>query len=94
MGKSAGTERLDGNIAEVRKRIHPIEQDQTMRRLLILAVLCLASCKSVPPPPSEPRAAVQVDVPGVNIRVQEDGGVKVFDPSGRSGVPTVVVPGR
>ncbi len=62
-----------------------------MRRLLILTLLCLASCKSAPPP--EPRTAVRVDVPGVNVRVQQDGGVKVYDPTGASGVPTVVVPG-
>lgn len=68
-----------------------------MRRLLILIVLCLASCKSAspPPPPPEPRSAVRVDVPGVvSVRVPENGGVKVYDPSGGSGVPTVVVPGR
>ncbi len=66
-----------------------------MRRLLLLTVLCLASCKSTPPPPPEPRSAVRVDVPGVvSVRVPENGGVKVYDPSGTSGVPTVAVPGR
>jgi len=66
-----------------------------MRRLLILTVLCLASCKSTPPPPPEPpRAGVRVDTPWVNVNVQKDGGVKVNDPNGLSGVPTVVVPGR
>lgn len=63
-----------------------------MRRLLILTVLCLASCKSTPPPPPEPKAAVRVDTPWVNVNVQKDGGVKVYDPSGASGVPTVNVP--
>jgi hypothetical protein len=54
----------------------------------------MAGCKNPPPPAPEPKAAVRVDAPGVNIRVQQDGGVKVFDPSGRSGVPTIVVPGN
>ena len=66
-----------------------------MRRFLIMAIFCVAGCKSAPPPPPEPKSAVRVDVPGVvNIRVREDGGVKVFDQTGRSGVPTVVVPGN
>ncbi len=66
-----------------------------MRRLLICALLCLASCKTPPPPPPpEPKAAVRVDTPWVNVNVQKDGGVKVYDPSGSSGVPTVVTPGR
>jgi hypothetical protein len=63
-----------------------------MHRLLLLVVVCLASCRHTPAP--EPNAAVRIDVPGVHIRVQEDGGIKVYDPAGRSGVPTVVVPGQ
>ena len=60
-----------------------------MRRLLILTVLCLASCKSTPPPPPEPRPAVGVNVPGVvSVGVQKDGGVLVNGPA----VPTVAVP--
>ena len=65
-----------------------------MRRLLLAALVGLGGCKSPPPPAPEPKPAVRVDAPGVSVRVQEDGGVKVFDPSGRSGVPTVVVPGN
>jgi len=66
-----------------------------MRRLLILTVLCLASCKSTPPPPPELQSAVRVAVPGVmDLNVQKDGGVKLFDPTGRSGVPTIDVPSR
>jgi hypothetical protein len=71
-----------------------IELKEKMRRLFLVVALCLAGCKSAQPAAPEPRAAVRVDVPGVNVRVQEDGGVKVYDPTGRSGVPTVVVPGR
>lgn len=64
-----------------------------MRRLLLLAVVCLASCKHTPPPPPPGPPGVAIDVPGaVNIRVQDNGGVQVYDPTGRSGVPTVVVP--
>jgi hypothetical protein len=62
-----------------------------MRRLLLLPFLLLTGCKTTPPP-SDP-GAVRVDAPGVNVRVQDDGGVKVYDPTGRSGVPTVIVPG-
>ncbi len=67
-----------------------------MRRLLILTILCLASCKSTPPPPppEPPRTGVRVDTPWVNVNVQKDAGVKVYDPSGLSGVPTVAVPNR
>jgi hypothetical protein len=54
----------------------------------------MAGCKNPPPPAPEPKPAVRVDAPGVSVRVQEGGGVKVFDPSGRSGVPTVIVPGN
>ena len=70
----------------------PVQRKLQMRRLVLVAVICLVGCKS--PPPSDPNAAVRVDAPGVSVRVQDDGGVKVYDPSGRSGVPTVVVPGR
>jgi hypothetical protein len=70
-----------------------MDRAESMRRLLMLVVVCLASCKSTRPPP-EPKAALNVDVPGVNVRVQKDGGVKVYDPTGRSGVPTILVPGR
>jgi hypothetical protein len=37
---------------------------------------------------------VRVDTPWVNVNVQKDAGVKVYDPSGLSGVPTVAVPNR
>jgi hypothetical protein len=69
------------------------ERKLAMRRLLLVALVSMAGCKSTPPPAPEPKAAVRVDAPGVSVRVQEDGGVKVYDPSGRSGVPTIVVPG-
>jgi hypothetical protein len=65
-----------------------------MRRFLLVAMVSLAGCKHQPPPAPEPKAAVRIDAPGVNVRVHEDGGVKVYDPSGRSGVPTIVVPGN
>ncbi len=65
-----------------------------MRRLLLAGVVCVASCKAPSPPPAEPKTAVRVDAPGVNVRVQEGGGIKVYDETGRSGVPTIVVPGR
>ena len=58
-----------------------------MRRLLLLGALCLAGCKSSPPP--EPNATVNVNAPGVGVRVMDDGGVKVFG----SAVPTIIVPG-
>jgi len=64
-----------------------------MRRLLLLTVVFLASCKSTRPPP-DPNSAVSVDVPGVHIRVKDDGGVNVYGPAGGSPVPTVLVPGR
>ena len=64
-----------------------------MRRVLLLALVCFASCKHTPPPPP-PQNGVAIDVPGVHIRVQDNGGVGVYDPTGRSGVPTVAVPGR
>lgn len=61
-----------------------------MRRLLLLAVVCLASCKHTPPPPP-PQNGVAIDAPGVHIRVQDNFGVSVADPSGRMAVP---FPGR
>ena len=42
-----------------------------MRRLLLLALLCLASCKHTPPPPPPPPGGVSIDVPGVRIRVAD-----------------------
>jgi hypothetical protein len=76
-------------------RLFPfVDQKAHMRRFLLLALVGLAGCKNPPPPAPEPKAAVRIDAPGVNIRVHEDGGVKVFDSSGRSGVPTIVVPGN
>jgi hypothetical protein len=57
-----------------------------MRRLLLLLVVCLASCKSAPPPPPQP--GVHVDVPGVHVHVQDNGGVNVYGPA----VPTIAVP--
>jgi len=65
-----------------------------MRRILLLMVLCVLGCKSASPPPPPPQPGVRIDVPGVNIRVQDNGGVNVYDPTGRSGVPTIVVPGH
>jgi hypothetical protein len=42
-----------------------------MRHLLILAVLCcLAACKHSDPPPPAP-GGVNIDVPGVHIRVAD-----------------------
>ncbi len=61
-----------------------------MRRLVILTLIGIASCKT--PPPPEPSGGVRINAPGVNVSVQKDAGVKVYDPSGRSGVPTIDVP--
>ncbi len=52
-----------------------------MRCLLLLVLVCLASCKHTPPPPP-PQNGVAVDVPGVHIRVQDNA------------APTIAVPGR
>jgi hypothetical protein len=52
-----------------------------MRRVLLLALVCLASCKHTPPPPP-PQNGVAIDVPGVHIRVQDNG------------APIIAVPGR
>lgn len=74
-----------------------------MRRLMMmLTILSIAGCRSADADPSpsmvpsspEPPTAIRVNAPGVNVLVREDGGVSVFDPSGRSRVPTVVVPGQ
>lgn len=56
-----------------------------MYRLLLLSLLCLAGCKSQPPPP--PNSLVNVSVPGVRVNVRDDGGVMVKHPAGMVHVP-------
>jgi hypothetical protein len=46
-------------------------------------MLCLAGCKSDPPPNSQ----VNVTAPGVRVNVQDDGRVTVKQPAGTINVP-------
>jgi hypothetical protein len=49
------------------------------RIIILLGLLCLAGCRSNPPPPN---SSVNVTAPGVNVSVQDDGGVTVRQPAG------------
>jgi hypothetical protein len=52
-----------------------------MYRILLLGLLlCLAGCKSDPPPSSN--SLVNVTAPGVRVNVQDDGRVMVKQPAG------------